>query len=213
MAYVADPITAADTFKVTVRMTLAEQRLMMVLYARPFTILVNAYADAAQNFADSLGAAMINSLFWEGVIAEQSNELSYDSITVQRVAVSREVMKTFTFGSLVGGVASPAMPPNVALSVTKRTELPLPNGVGRIQVPGLPETATTLGRWDSATVGTVEDSVASSLLTEFTDQNNNEWRWCLFTPLAGLDVHPDITSVVAHDTVRTMHRRTVGLGE
>jgi len=213
MPYTPADITALDTFRVTVRMRQAGQRLLMVLHARPFTILVNGYDDAAQNFADSLASAISLSTFWEDVRAEQSDELAYESVVVQRVALDREVQKIAPLASITGESEEEAMPPNVAMSVTKRTNVPGRHGVGRVQIPGLPETGTSAGLWSGPLVTAIQNGVEAALLTLFVDQNGNEWQWTLFDPESVFDAHPDILTVEAHATVRTMHRRTVGLGE
>jgi len=213
MPYVPEPITAADTIRVTVRMRLAQQRLLMVLHCRPFTILVSDADEAVQVLANSLAEAIELSAFWSGVIAQQSDELTYESVVCQRIAVDREVQKFAPITSTTGALTEEAMPPNIALSVTKRTNVPSRHGVGRVQIPGLPEDATGLGVWNGIVVGALQTAVEGDLLTLFVDQNNNEWQWTLFDPEAVFDNHPDIVSVEAHSTVRTMHRRTVGLGE
>jgi len=213
MAYVPEPITNLDTLKVTVRMRLHSQRLLMVLYVRPFTIVVPEYDDAAQVLADSLATAIENAEWWDGIIAQQSDELTYETVVVQRVALDREVQKFGIITGVTGAMSDESMPPNVAMSVTKRTNVPDRHGVGRVQIPGFPENQTSFGLWQGTLVSAIQAAVEASLLVPFVDQNNNEWAWTLFDISGVFDVHPDILTIEAHNTVRTMHRRTVGLGE
>lgn len=212
MAYVPPIIGTNDVVRIVYEMELDAQEMMMVLYLEPLTIVISDYLDAMEDLVDELSATLAGGGFWNPIKAVQSNELTYTAISAQRVHPTRDV-KVSNDLALPGDDVDAAAPPNVAMSVTKRTLLATRRGVGRIQIPGLPVTKLDEGLWNETLTTNVSTIVNNSLIATLVTDGGNEWRWVL--PQIGQVDGPfqPITSAFAHRTVRTMHRRTVGLGQ
>lgn len=211
MAYTPPVIGTNDVIRVTYNMRLDGQQMMMVLHCEPLTIVISNYLDAMEDLTEELAATLTGGGFWNGIRAVQSDELHYTSIVAQRIWTQRDVAVT-TAVATDGALSAPAAPPNVAMSVTKRTLLATRRGVGRIQIPGLTVGALEDGLWSAAVTTAVQAHLATVLPATLVTDGGNEWKWVL--PQLGQPSGPyqHVTSVQAQRTVRTMHRRTVGLG-
>jgi len=211
MPYSPAIIGTNDVVRVTYNMVQDEQQLKMVLHCEPFTIVESDYFLAMEDLVGELVATLAGGGFWNPIKALQSDQLTYESIQVQRISPTRDVL-TIRNSGVTGDSVDAAVPPNVALSVTKHTLLASRRGVGRIQIPGFPKVKLVNGRWDQTMCDTIQTDLEVKLTTVLTTDAGNEWRWVL--PQIGQPFGPyqPITGVTTHNTVRTMHRRTVGLG-
>lgn len=111
------------------------------------------------------------------------------------------------------GVAEePAMPPNVALTITKATDSGARGSTGAFHLAGAPLSAATAGRWSLGYIGGTA-TLASLLFASFTPVDGLGtldpvlWRR---TPPGG--TRPVVTTII-QPTVRVMRRRTVGVGQ
>jgi len=110
-----------------------------------------------------------------------------------------------------GSVVDSQVPPNTALAITKKGDAAGRRNVGTLHMPGVPLGGLNGGEWAVATL----DSFGN-LLTRLHEAVNIEFGINLIPVLlhrAAPADSPEITNANSNITVRTMHRRTVGLGE
>jgi hypothetical protein len=211
--YVPPPITGDDVFTLTYFQTLDSQRILTVLHFRFSDLLEPDYVTAMASLANALGIDATGATGWGGVRNFQSSDISYDFLRVQRVAESRDVYFSQTLG-LNGGFVGAAAPPNVALVCNKRTVRVGKHGHGDLHLAAVPIGTVTDGIWNPVTVANVASAVGSFLLDPFDDAvTGNAIRFGIYDPTPVFGGLQDITDVVGYNQVRTMHRRTVGLGE
>jgi len=110
-----------------------------------------------------------------------------------------------------GAIADAPLPPNVALTITKRSDVAGRHGVGSLHMPGTGIAGLNGGEW----IPVYLDSFGS-LLTALHQSVNIEFGQNLVPVIFNRTTPTDsveITSANSNVTVRTMHRRTVGVGE
>jgi len=110
-----------------------------------------------------------------------------------------------------GAIPDAPLPPNVALTITKRSDVAGRHGVGSLHMPGTGIAGLNGGEWIPAYL----DSFGS-LLTALHQSVNIEFGQNLVPVIFNRTTPTDsveITSANSNVTVRTMHRRTVGVGE
>jgi hypothetical protein len=162
-----------------------------------------AYLDAFLNLVDNAGG--LHEKFMDCMSSDYTNaRLKAQWIIPTRFAY-REQVPTITTGAVASEVAGP----NQAVAVNKRTEIAGVHGRGVLHMPGVPKTFTTTG---------AVNGVGFGFYNAFGDAMQLD-----VAPLAG-PAHPGIfnrttpgdfpilNNVVVSEKVRTMHRRTVGLG-
>lgn len=110
-----------------------------------------------------------------------------------------------------GEVVDTAAPPNLALAISKKGDGAGRNNVGTLHMPGIP-----LGDIDGGNFTVAGLDSFGDLLTALHQSINIEFG-VNFVPVllhrSNPAVSVDITAANSNETVRTMHRRTVGLGE
>lgn len=201
-----------DIVQITLYQTFCGQRLMNVFHARVDGLAAPVdYNTWASAVANELSLGFNTGHLWHQWAGMVSSDLKFESVRVQRVNPSREIY----FQSIVnvnGSATTPVTTPNLALSVTKRTTYAGRRGVGRVQIGGVDPAQMTSGEW----AGTYITAAVSAMLWLITPYASTAGAcnlvWVLFDK-AGIPVYNDIINIVAQTTVRTMHRRTVRLGE
>ena len=101
--------------------------------------------------------------------------------------------------------------PNLAMALTKQSDLAGRAGVGTLHMPAL-----TLGNLNGGYFTLFGQDTYGKMLTRLSDVINIEFGENLIPVIlhrANPAVSPAITNAYSNNTVRTMHRRTVGLGE
>ena len=105
---------------------------------------------------------------------------------------------------------------NIAASISKRTATAGRNGVGRVQVAGLPTSVVADGVITSgAYIALANTFIVQLIKTQAVTSGawNMDFTPIIFGDVAGITlVHP-LTSANLQPTARDMRRRTVGLGE
>jgi len=213
MPFVPPIITGDDIYRVTFAGTLAAQRILWVLHYRFTTIVDNEYLGGLEDMVNALATDMQSDAGKFGAIrVQQSSDLMWDWVQIQRIVPTRDIYFRAEI-STAGGTVSEAAPPNVALSVTNRTAFADRHGVGRNQLAGFPLTKIEDGLWLADFVDTIQALVGAALIPRFEESGvGNEMQAGVFAVYAVTTEINDIIDVVGHDQVRTMHRRTVGLG-
>jgi len=205
-------MTLNDIMRVSYFGTLAGQRIMTVHYGRVSTIVDTPYRDFAQNIATDLAADCAGAGFWGDVRGELSDSFQFDYLRVQRIFPNREIYSQATINA-AGGTMSPASAPTDTAAFEKRTLFPGRKGHGDLHLAGLPANKQALGLWDAAQL-TVLRAFLAQLTVEYTGASGNGLKWGLFAPGIAPPNHFDqFVEVTSFPQVRTMHRRTVGLGE
>jgi len=147
---------------------------------------------------DSLSELHSNQIKCTGVVAQVIHPVRYHGV---RVAAN-----------IPGEVMEPVGTNNLALSVGYAGVLAGRGRSGRTQVPGLPQKWVVDGYWDAAVAVPVYD-ILKPFRTELWNIALGSTRLepILFNP--GTAGKNKIIDASLYTTVRTMHRRTVGVGE
>ena len=204
-------IAVGDVIRVTYWQRLFEQRLYTVLHMRCKTppSAGTSDLDALQHISALMGNVTFPLLAnWRSLVV---NDLQFDSVRVQRVWPTRSFYTEQPIG-LTGQHTGTANTANVAVSIEKRTLHPLRRGIGRIQMAGTPASLMSGGSWNATYL---EDCrVVWSDLTTTLDvtADGGQYRFCLWNGRA-VTADDDIQFIQPKDTVRTMHRRTLRIGE
>lgn len=213
MAYTPGPWLQGDIGQVIYFMELDGQTLMMVLHFRVKESGSANYLLDTQSIVDSLAAQLpVGGGFWNDVLTQQSNELNYTRIQVQRISPTRDIYVSTDLAE-TGATVGPAAPPNVALTLNKRTLLPGKKGHGTIHVPGLPAAQLDEGLWGATLTLNIIEAVDEDLVDEYdVGFAGLILEWGIPDLAPGGTNFNDIVQVNGKRTITTMHRRTVGLG-
>lgn len=141
-------------------------------------------------------------------------QYTLDTIRAQRVYPARTVFQEVTSGDVGQYVVADCKTPNIAASIFKRTATPGRMGVGRMQMAGVPDDGFSSGLINPGTIGVPLAIWAADMKLNFTTSAPVQtYGPCLYNPTgAGLRFSL-ITSTGVEDTLRTMHRRTLRVGE
>lgn len=202
-----------DVVQVSIRGLLFNQRILTVLH---YVVSVAGSGSTETNLeniaADFAGAATAQDVI-NKYVAATSLDLGLSEIRAQRVFPTRTVYKAFAIARS-GGDADNAATANMAASILKQTNTPGRRGIGRMQLAGLPNNAIA--------AGLLQDAYRLGALTDLANELKKGWSTvtgtaitlqpCLYNPGA-TPAYSIIVGTVPEITVRTMHRRTVLLGE
>lgn len=204
-------LATGDVVLVSLRGTLFGQRTMNVLryvVTVPSTgaSITQDLTDIADAFANTATATLpLNKL-----LPMQGASQTYDTVRAQRVYPARTVY-AYSSVAATGTNASDCKTPNIAVSLTKRTLLAGRHGIGRMQIPAVPDAEITAGIVSNALI-TLGVDLGNQLIGEKVIGSNGLKIWaCTAANVSALD--SKVSSTQVQDTVRTMHRRTVRVGE
>lgn len=205
MAFVPIP----ETIEVDMRMRLDSQRIENTLYFHKIGGWATADVPVVYN-------ALL--LWWTTNLSEPlSNQLTLAEIGIQDL--SSESGFAFDIATPVpnpaGGSAEPAVPNNVALCISFRTNNRGRSYRGRNYIPGLPRTAVTQNTVDSTTAATLQ--TAYNDLIDVAATFGADWVVASRYFNGGTrspGIHTIITSALIVDrTVDSQRRRLPGRGE
>lgn len=141
-------------------------------------------------------------------------QYTLDVIRAQRVYPARTVFQETVSGDVGQYSPSDCKNPNVSISVWKRSLTPGRMGVGRLQLAGLGYDAFLDGEVDPGTVGTFINTFAADVKTNYTTSAPViTLTPVLYNPTGAFPKFSIITSTGFETTARTMHRRTLRVGE
>lgn len=138
-----------------------------------------------------------------------SQQWVQQGITAQWIYPLRYARQEELTPATVGAVAQNMLPQNVALAITKKSDLAGRIGTGTLHLPGVPVTFVTNGMVTAA---------ALAAISPFVDQLNQAYIYSTreFVPIilhrAAGNLSQVIVNAQLQDTARTMRRRTVRLG-
>jgi len=207
------PLALNDVLQVSLRGTLFGQRILNILH---YSVNVTALGitqlqldDIAVGLSASTGSVDVVGL----MLATVTADYTMDSVRVQRVAPTRTIYSEALPG-LPGTLAGTANTANIACSLTKRGANAGRMGQGRFQLAGLPAAAWIGGSLDVATYAGGLSAFRDALMTSFNPPNfAMVLAPCIYNPSAGTPHFQPISSILVKESARTMHRRTLFLGE
>jgi len=208
-------MTNSDTILVTIWSRLFEQQLMTTLHYRFFTsgTPTDSVDQQLKAFADKLSivGAGATPLTETMRLCTPSN-IDFDRITTQRIKPTRSVYAEAAF-EVSGVLDDNALTANVCASITKRSLAPGRKGVGHTQWPPLGSATYASGSLIGGfRTGVLTDFAEALELSIDIGAAGEAWTAIPCLPAGGSVSAYDVTTAVPRSTVRTMHRRTVGLG-
>jgi len=201
-----------DIMLVTFRGKIFDQRMLTILHYRVIqgTASGNVFADTqawADWFANLTAAGELVTVY----LATCAPEYSLEEIRVQRISPARNPY-AISVVNLVGTNANAARTSNLAASITKRGVVAGRWANGRVQMPGLPADNVVDGE---IAIGAQIDyqTLATKLAA---DQNyvgiTQQLRPVIYNP-GRVPNYTEIATWTVQTSARTMHRRTLRLGE
>lgn len=203
-----------DVISVTLRGDLFGQTILTVLH---YVVAVpvsggTVFGDLA-DLAHTIGAALDAGTLKTFYLAAAGPQYTLQRVRAQRVAPTRSVYVDDVVGE-VGTHADACKTVNIAASLLKRTGTPGRMGIGRVQFAPVPATKLVAGDIDSGYVGGELDDLAGALALNITTSARQfTVSPCIYNPTAATPFFSIITSWVVQSAARTMHRRTLRLGE
>lgn len=165
------------------------------------------------HLANVVGNGLGGNVFKDKLLAAVTPEYTLQQVTAQRIWPTRTYMQTYEVGApgtMAPGVCTSA---NYAVSITRRSDSATRDGQGRWQLAGAPASRMNAGLWNLLyREGEVLD-FANQLKTNVNGTTFPiTWVPCLYTPGNLPSRYRIIVAVNVHDTIRTMHRRTLRVG-
>lgn len=147
----------------------------------------------------------------KNLLSNLSEDITLDAIVSQVIFPTRyRAIRTGV--NEIGGDASAAGTNNVALSVGVSGDLAGRGRGGRTQVPGIPKKYQIGAKWDAAIIAAAGDSVEAVRVGTITPAGFAvQLRSIIWSAKTG--TYQNITGLETHTTVRTMRRRTYGVGQ
>lgn len=201
-----------DVYQIHIKGQLNDETIRMVLHYR----LTSIGAETLDNRWD-LYEGLFNMLDGVGGVlpklrASVSEDFDFDWVRIQRVGIVRQVYRQFPY-LFSGGVESAACPPNVALALNKRTGTIGRHGHGTLHLCGVPLVHLDGGLWNLGAMTQVAAFAAVIDDTIITPVDGYGLEPCLAPEFDSIAPPALITEVNMSPEVRTMYRRTKGIGE
>lgn len=211
---VLGPVNIGDVCLVSYFGRLAGQRIINTHHYRvtdaPVSpVTVDWWVNYAEMQTALSGAVNLTGTFLDSL----SNEYTLEFIRLQKLLPTR-VMFRDVQKNLTGSIAGAASPPNTAVSVERKGQNADRHSIGRVQLAGPVAANVAAGEITNAYRLIIND-FADRLKQNFVTAGGVTLEPVLLGYTLPPVVVPVVTPVVATKTfieVRTMHRRTVGLG-
>ena len=202
-----------DVVQVSIRSTLFDQRILNILHYVVNVPHTGSDLDQLKDIATSIANDTGSQPIVSTLLALFSPELQIDDIRAQKVYPTRTIYQQTAVGQNGTNVAG-VKTANTAMSFTKRSETPGRKGIGRIQLAGIGDGYMVAGKWDLAGIGAEVLAVRNALVGTYTTATTPITLVpCIFNPTGAPSHYSPVLSFDFEDTVRTMHRRTLRLGE
>ncbi|HWI70242.1 MAG TPA: hypothetical protein VNS88_18065 [Nitrospiraceae bacterium] len=203
-----------DVLAVSIRGSLFSQRIITVLH---YAVNVAATGTVEDNLlqiaTDWTGGTGSRAGILSHMLDCQGVEYNCDEVRVQRVYPTRSIYMTHKAND-PGAHADPCTTSNIAASLVKRTSTPGRKGVGRVQLAGIPQTAYADGLIDPVYAGLKLTPWCNDLISSYSTSGPVLTLVpVLYNPTAAPPRYSLIIQIFPEDTVRTMHRRTLRVGE
>lgn len=206
-------LAVGDVIQVSLRGTLYGQRILNVLH---YSVAV---AGSGTDF-DQLNILTSNLVTGGGSVdplvdflAAIAPQYQLEQVRAQRVYPARTVY-AYTIDGRFGTFATGTELTNIAASLEKRTLTAGRMGIGRLQLAGIPTAAMDNGELTAAYKNAELSNLAQVLLLSITTSGPVvTYTPCLFNPTAAGAKFSPLFSIVINDSLRTMRRRTLRVGE
>lgn len=202
----------SSTVEAVLCQRLAGQTILNVIHLRPDEVIPGNWPEGdtvLDGLAEILTHADTGWAARHAVVA--SDELEYVYLQLQFINPTRYAYKRYAPGVDVGTQAGVPLPPNMACSVTIQSDATGPHSRGRIQFAGLMADNVTDGFVDGVVRGHLE-GVAQFLMGPFSVELEAPNLAQVIYNRALPSTSQFVTHCISQETVRTMRRRTVGLG-
>lgn len=205
MAY---PLNVNDIVEVTFAGTQIGQMMMSVLH---FEVTAPITTPDAGAVFDSLANNLIDG-FGLNVTYLQccANDLVNAYITIQKVASDRFIKRRYDAAFSEGQVVSRSVSCNTAIAITKKGDAANRHNLGTLHMPGVPQIWVTDSALNAAGI-----TGYAPLVTALKNQivvGGVTLKPVIFNKAAPL-TSQFVTSSALQQTLRTMRRRTVGVGK
>ena len=205
------PHQVSDLIEVSFRGHCEQQTILNIFHYRVVSSS-SVSSDVADNFTL---AAYLAGQTAEGQVLKEYLDLLPTNYTLDKVRVQKILTTRSQYAEATSGVLGfwPALSNNTNLAavLTKQGSTGTRRAIGSIHIGPISETAQDRGRVNAAYKTDLE-SFGTVWRTPFTvPANNINYRLVIYNPNV-IPYYQDVSALVIQDTVRTMRRRTVGLG-
>lgn len=206
-------LAVGDILSVQLRGFLFAQRILNVLHYRVAAAVAGGTDAQVLHLANVIGAGLGGNLFKTRLLAATAVDYSLASVRAQRVWPTRTAYQDYVVGEN-GTIDVKCSSANIAASLQKRTGTPGRKGVGKFQLAGIVDNVMDNGE--------LNVDYRTDQLGDLSTEINGEvvgttylisWLPVLFHPSEGADPYSLLTNVIPQSSVRTMHRRTLRVGE
>lgn len=207
-------ITNGAIIQLSLRGTMFSQRILNILH---YVVISPGTSGTVlgqlQDLVDTLANDGDGGLLISKFLATQSASYSLDSIRAQVVDPTRSPFAENT-AIQVGTAAGTSNTANVAVSITKKSDVGGRHGIGRMQLAGVPSSQIASGRVQGAFAAGPLKALADALkFNIITAPSNVTMEPVIYNPGVVPFNYSQIIQTTVQDTVRTMHRRTLFVGE
>lgn len=208
MAY---PITTGTIIELGIAGTLFAQRTLTLFHYRLTGTTVTDGEAALEEWLSSLtGNVALGGAYFAACSEDWTGyQLSAQVIFVPGPSVQRRPKVVMNISTYEGEVASPSLPPGVAVALTRRSEVATRRGVGTIHMPAVPTSYTANGSLNST--GLADYTTFGDACMENPTIGTLTGVPLIYNRTAPVD-SIQVTSVTPQSTLRTMRRRVVGRG-
>lgn len=208
----AVPMSVDDLIQVSIFGTLFGQRILSVLHYRVSVAPAGPSAELElQDLVNTIASRPAGEVVDEYIQAA-APEYSMDYIRCQKVKPVRTIWQSSIVG-LAGEQTGAAKTANSAASLEKQSTHIGHKGIGRLQFAPVPSAQMNNGFLDPAYVSGEMTALGDSMINTISGTAYAAGRFKPCLPAGGADHSYDLFDVFPMNTVRTMHRRTLYLGE
>lgn len=208
MAY---DVNSGDCLEVSISSRLFGQRLLSVFHYQLTIVGGPLDGPTVINTFDGIVNVVGGASLLQTYVDAISVDVTVEAIVYQWIYNNRRARVVKTPALTAGTVVGTTSPPNIAAAVTKRSEVAGRHGVGTLHMPGLVNGSIDGGNLTIAGMdlyGALQTNLATPINVG-GGGNMYPVIWNRLNPANPVKV----TTSEVKNTVRTMHRRTVGVGE
>jgi hypothetical protein len=206
-------MAVGDVVAVSFRGTLFNQRILNIFHYSVGVSGTGTVVEQLQAFANGFIADSFAVPFQAAFLACLAPSYTLDVVRAQRVYPTRSIYAEGT-ADAPGTFATDTEVSNIAASILKRTETPGRMGIGRVQLAGIPTAAYENGAVTNAYLTGELSTFAADMILSLTEPARGvTFVPCLFNPTAPVNKFSVLAAATPQSSLRTMHRRTLRVGE
>jgi len=206
-------MAVGDIVQVSFRGTLFDQRILNIFHYVVNVAGTGTVVEQLSAFANGFIVDALGTNFQTEFLNCLAPSYTLDVVRTQRVYPTRSIYAQAT-ADTPGTFATDTEVSNIAASILKRTETPGRMGIGRVQLAGIPTAAYENGSLSNAYLTGVLTNFATDMVQSLTEPARGvTFVPCLYNPTAAGDKFSVIVAATPQSSIRTMHRRTLRVGE